>query len=363
MGIFWRRDSATMAELVDRPAHFGRYTLVGRLAVGGMAEVYAAKQASAVGFERLVALKVIHPHLVGERDFVAMFIDEARIAMHLRHSNIVPVLDLAEEGGAYALAMDWVDGVDLGEAIGRLREGQRIFPPELIAYVVAESAKALHHAHTATDHDGQRLEIVHRDVSPANILVSFDGEVKVTDFGIAKAKARITQTRPGVVKGKFAYIAPEAYDGHPVDRRSDVFGLGVVLYELLTGVNPFRASNPAEIIFRVRSGKVIKPRELVPVYEPLEAIALAALALRPEDRPQTADELARALGDALADLAADRGAFVRPTALADRIRMAFPERGLPRLGRPAIPSDHPTEDFAPRTLVMRSRYSFEPGPA
>ena len=206
---------------------FGHFTLGKRLARGGMAEVFLARQRGPEGFDRKVAVKRILPHLAETADFVRMFLSEARLAARLSHPNIVHIYELGQVGGDYFIAMEYVDGVHAGQLIEHART-EPIWP-ELIARIGADAAGALAYAHRLTDADGRPLQLVHRDVSPQNIMVSSDGIVKLVDFGIAKAASKAEETRPGVVKGKYAYMSPEQTVGRALDGRSDVFSLGVVL--------------------------------------------------------------------------------------------------------------------------------------
>ena len=242
-----------------QPIPFGKYLLVERLAQGGMAEVFRAVYQGAAGFEKQVAVKRILPVFDGAKDFVAMFVDEARIASSLTHVNIVQVSDFGELDGSYYLAMELVDGVDLG----RLREaaarrGLRI-PVPIVAYLIAEAARGLAYAHEKRGPDGAPLGIVHRDVSPQNVLVSYAGEVKIADFGIAKATGKLHKTESGAVMGKIRYMSPEQINGEPLDGRSDLFALGVIFWELLVGAPLWTGDNPGAVAEQVKNAKVDPP--------------------------------------------------------------------------------------------------------
>src|SRR3954470_23302056 len=229
----------------------GKYKLVRLIASGGMAEVYLARQAGAAGFEKLVCLKRILPHLARDKQFVEMFLNEARIAARLDHPNIVSIFDLGEANGNYFIAMEFIDGPSLRAAAKRaLERGERLPIPEIVK-IVCMAASGLHHAHDLAGPDGKPLGLVHRDISPDNILVHRNGAAKVVDFGIAKAANSSGATRTGTLKGKVAYMPPEQLRGEPLDRRADVFALGVVLYELLAGKRPWEGDSEVSLIGRI----------------------------------------------------------------------------------------------------------------
>ena len=229
----------------------GKYKLVRLIASGGMAEVYLARQAGAAGFEKLVCLKRILPHLARDRQFVEMFLNEARLAAKLDHPNIVSIYDLGEANGNYFIAMEFIDGPSLRAVAKRAHErGERLPIPEIVK-IVAMAAGGLHYAHDLTDGEGKPLRLVHRDISPDNVLVHRNGAAKVVDFGIAKAANSSGATRTGTLKGKVAYMPPEQLRGDPLDRRADVFALGVVLYELLAGQRPWEGDSEVSLIGRI----------------------------------------------------------------------------------------------------------------
>ena len=257
----------------QQPAKFGKYLLVERIGVGGMAEVFKAKIFGAEGFERLVAIKRILPHLVEDDDFVKMFIDEAKIAVRLQHPNIVTIHDLGKAEGTLYIAMEFVAGKDLRALYDYEKERAGRTPIGIACHVVMKMCEALHHAHFATGPRGEPLQVIHRDVSPQNVLLGFDGEVKVADFGLAKARGRMVQTQAGVVKGKLAYMSPEQLRGEEIDHRVDVFGLGIVLFELLSGERLFLGPSDMETLRRVYEAKVPPMQPLNPEVPPeLEAI-------------------------------------------------------------------------------------------
>jgi serine/threonine-protein kinase len=229
----------------------GKYKLVRLIASGGMAEVYLARQAGAAGFEKLVCLKRILPHLARDKQFVEMFLNEARLAARLDHPNIVSIFDLGEANGNYFIAMEFIDGPSLRAAAKRaLERGERLPIPEIVK-IISMAAAGLHYAHELTDGRGKPLGLVHRDISPDNVLVHRNGATKVVDFGIAKAADSSSSTRIGTLKGKVAYMPPEQLRGDPLDRRTDVFALGVVLYELLAGQRPWAGASDVSLIGRI----------------------------------------------------------------------------------------------------------------
>ena len=229
----------------------GKYKLVRLIASGGMAEVYLARQAGAAGFEKLVCLKRILPHLARDKQFVDMFLNEARLAARLDHPNIVSIFDLGEANGNYFIAMEFIDGPSLRAAAKRaLERGERLPIPEIVK-IVSMAAAGLHYAHDLAGPDGKPLGLVHRDISPDNILVHRNGAAKVVDFGIAKAADSGAFTRTGTLKGKVAYMPPEQLRGDPLDRRADVFALGVVLYEMLAGQRPWSGDSDVSLIGKI----------------------------------------------------------------------------------------------------------------
>ncbi|MEZ4368550.1 MAG: protein kinase [Kofleriaceae bacterium] len=266
------------------------------LAAGGMARIYIAKTGGIAGFERHVVLKLILPERMHDQNAVGMFLDEARLAASLNHHNVAQVFEVGNDGGVHYLAMEYVHGQDLRALLAKAGSVGRRLPIELGLTIVAAAAAGLHHAHERRAPDGSALNIVHRDISPSNIMLGYDGAVKVLDFGIAKAEARNVETQAGMIKGKFAYMSPEQCRGRDVDRRSDVFALGIILYEATTQHRCFRADNDFDTMHRVVTGDVIKPSRVVPGYPPaLEAVVLKALATDPAQRYQTAGLMLEAI--------------------------------------------------------------------
>ncbi|MCC6273072.1 MAG: protein kinase [Deltaproteobacteria bacterium] len=278
------------------PVQFGRYLLVDKIASGGMAEIFRAKLVGVEGFEKNVVIKRIHPFWSERRDFITMLVDEAKLLVHLNHPNIVQVYELGREGETYFIAMEFVEGVDLRQLQNRLKTLGLRMPPEIAAAVCLESLKGLHYAHERSLKERGRLGIVHRDVSPQNILLSFEGEVKVTDFGIAKAMTQTHETQTGVLKGKYAYMSPEQAVGAPLDARSDLFACGIVLYELLFERRLFAGKNDLETLENVRRAQVPWPEaEGQALFPGLRQLLVKALQARPEDRFATAEEFTEAL--------------------------------------------------------------------
>ena len=269
----------------------GRYHISRKIADGGMAEIFLGSQRGVEGFERPVVLKRILASLLADPQFRNQMIDEAHVAMSLNHSNIVSVLDLGHARGRYFLVLELVEGWDLNQVLNRAHAASFALPPELSLYVVAEVCRALGYAHAKT-RDGQPLSIVHRDVSPHNVLVSEQGEVKLTDFGIAKAMGRREHTGHGVIKGMLAFMSPEQASGLAVDARSDLFSLGTVLYVLGTGRRPFDAPTDLEALMRVRHCQFAPPEDVAPDISPEFArITLRAMQAAPADRYQSAEEM------------------------------------------------------------------------
>jgi serine/threonine protein kinase/tetratricopeptide (TPR) repeat protein len=277
------------------PRHLADFELVRRLGAGGMAEVFLAKRRGAEATYKLLVVKRILPQHVSSDSFRAMFAEEARLATRLNHPNIVQVYDFQDAGEAgQLLSMEYVEGPDLGKVMRKARKSDERLPPYVAAYIVSEVARGLHYAHERTDDRGQPLEIVHRDVSPQNILVSFDGAVKVADFGIASAN--VYREEHGVLKGKLGYMSPEQARGEKVDRRSDIFSLGIILHELLSGRQLYIREEGKELLEVVRAGAIEAPSVHARGVPPeLEAIAMRALSRDPDNRFQTARDFASAI--------------------------------------------------------------------
>ena len=335
---------------MGNPVRFGKYLLLERIGVGGMAEVFKAKTFGAEGFERLVAIKRILPHLVEDEDFVNMFIDEAKIAVRLQHPNIVGIHDLGRAEGTIYIAMEFVPGRDVRAVYEFEQKRRGTTPIGVGCYIVMKMCEALHHAHFATGPRGEPLQVIHRDVSPQNVLLSFDGEVKVADFGLAKARGRMVQTQAGVVKGKLAYMSPEQLRGDEIDHRVDVFGLGIVLFELLTGTRLFLGPTDMDTLRRVYEARVPPMRELNPRIHPdLEAIVRRALAKDRDARYSTALEM----HDDLQYFVYAHDCYAGAAALRNYLREVFPdaapppEADLPPFTIPPPARKAPPETFRP----------------
>jgi eukaryotic-like serine/threonine-protein kinase len=279
--------------MLDAGTAVGRYVIQRKLAEGGMAEIYLASAMGAEGFAKEVVIKVVRPFLASDAQFVQMFIAEARLASRLNHANIVQIFDFGKHENTYFLAMEYVRGASLWELRKRCRELGLPFPPTLAAEISAQVARGLHFAHSLSD-SGARVGVVHRDVTPHNILLSFDGAVKLTDFGIAKATT--SHTAPGMLKGKFAYMSPEQARGDRVDPRTDVFALGIVAWELLTGGRLFDGDSDVAVLRAVQESLIAPPTRLNPDVPPeLSDVVMKALSRRPDERYPTAGDLERAL--------------------------------------------------------------------
>lgn len=266
----------------------GRYTLLRRLARGGMAELYLARASGIHGFEKLFVLKLVLPHLSEDRRFVQMFLQEARMAAGLDHPHIAQVTDIGEYNDEPFFVMQYVHGRDLHRVAKTVKAP---LPLDVALTVAAQVAAGLHYVHERRDANGSPLELVHRDVSPANVMIGYAGDLKLVDFGIAKSAAKDNATRTGVIKGKISYLAPEQCRGDRIDRRTDVFALGILTYEMTTGRRLFPGDTDFAIMRKIVDGVFVRPTELNPSYPPaLEAIIVRALATEPEDRyPNAAD--------------------------------------------------------------------------
>lgn len=334
-------------------AQYGRYEILGRLAVGGMAEVFLARESGQHNAVRHVAIKRILPQIADDETFVEMFLDEARLAIQLNHPNVCHIYDFGEEDDSFFIAMEWVNGVAFGKVIRRAREFGLI-PPAVAVKVIGHVAEALHHAHQARDGMGRPMNIVHRDVSPQNIMVRFDGVVKLLDFGIAKNATQTSQTEAGVVKGKFSYMAPEQCLGRPLDARTDIFALGSCLYEALTGRPAFRRASDLETMRAIVHEQPTSIDEFRPHTSPaLLRIVDTAMAKDPKDRFQTAGDMYVALERFLAS----EDEFIRAMHISQYVETLMPGEAAAgplshlQVKEIAVEMSEPTEDSTTGELI------------
>jgi serine/threonine protein kinase len=284
---------------LKKPIQFGKYWLLDRVNVGGMAEVWQAKAFGVEGFERLLAVKRILPNIAEDEEFVTMFIDEAKIAVQLNHANICQIFDLGKVDDSYFIALEFVHGKDVRALYDRckvkapeLSDGSQAMPVAQACFIIMKACEGLDYAHNKRDPQGKEVGLVHRDVSPQNVLISYEGEVKLIDFGIAKAAGKASKTQQGILKGKFGYMSPEQVRGLPLDRRSDIFSLGIVLYELLTGERLFIGESDFSTLEKVRNVEILPPSTYNRrISEELERIVMKALAKDVDDRYQNAIDL------------------------------------------------------------------------
>ena len=306
------------------PTRFGKYQIIERIASGGMAEVFKARLDGIGGFHRTYAIKRILPHLTSNAEFVDLLVDEAKVAGLLSHANIVQILDLGAVDGQYFIAMEYVNGKDLRQILERCAAKNITLPFPHAVYMLIEMLKGLEYAHERTVvRNGKQvpLHIVHRDISPANLLVSYQGEIKLTDFGIAKAIVKGMETQAGVVKGRFDYMAPEQAAGGHVDHRADLFAAGVVFYELLTGRHPFRQAADLKTLDAVRRGEVTPPSRINPDVPPaLDVVVAAALQVDPDRRYASAT----VFKDALNQFFHESGFIFSAATLASFLKGLFP---------------------------------------
>ena len=277
---------------MKNPVKFGKYYLLERISVGGMAEVFKSKSFGEAGFERLVAVKRILPSIAEDQEFIAMFVDEAKLAVQLTHPNIAQIFELGKVGESYFIALEYVAGKDMRAIFERAKKRNETIPVPMACFMVMKLCEGLDYAHNKKDSAGRSLELVHRDVSPQNILVSYDGDVKLIDFGIAKAASKSSKTQAGILKGKFGYMSPEQVRGLQIDRRSDIFAVGICLYELLTTERLFVGESDFSTLEKVRNVEITPPTAYnKKIPEELENIVLKALAKHPEDRYRSAMDL------------------------------------------------------------------------
>jgi serine/threonine protein kinase len=325
--MFGHRDMlfcvAVAGEARPTPRTLGRYELIASIGIGGMAEVHLARQRGPMGFEKLVVVKTIHGHLAAQRDFIEMLLEEARIAALVKHANVVDIYDLGEVDGAYFIAMEYLEGEPLLAILRAGKQGTRLDPLSTTR-LIADCAEGLHAAHELHAMSGQPLSVVHHDVSPGNVMVLYSGEVKLVDFGVAKAENTVEQAGERVLmKGKLSYMAPEKLRGAPGDRRSDVFSLGVVLWEALTLRRLFRADGDKEVARMIVESTVPPPSSVAPgIPTELDAIVQRALAKEPDQRYPTA----KAMAAALEELLRKRGYSGKNDKIGDYMHTAFGDR-------------------------------------
>jgi hypothetical protein len=301
----------------------GKYEILQRLATGGMAEIFLARVVGVLGFDKLVVIKRILPHLAKRTDFIQMFLDEARIATTLAHANIVHTHEVGVHGKSYFIVMEYLAGEDVRTIVRQLARDQKRLPLQHSLQIVSGIAAGLHYAHEKKDRDKRPLDIVHRDVTPQNVIVTYDGAVKLVDFGIAKAANRINETRSGSFKGKVPYMSPEQCRGDALDRRTDVFSLGIMLYEMTLGRRLFLGDTDFQILKQIAEGPIPQPRTVEESYDPrLQAIVLKALERDPARRFQTAREMQVAIEE----LAHELRLRLSPLGLADYMRALFADK-------------------------------------
>ena len=320
-----------VATQLPEPIQFGKYTLFERIGRGGMAEVYKGRIQGPAGFERVFVVKRILPHLSDDASFIKMFVEEAKLSARLNHPNIVHIFELGAVDGEYFISMEYIRGHDLSETMRAIWKALGPPRPELVAYVGREACRGLAYAHNLTDENGRPLGMIHRDVSPSNVMLSYEGAVKMLDFGIAKALSDGTEpTKGGTLKGKYAYMAPEQTEGDNIDNRSDIFAIGIVLHEVLTGRRLFKGQNDVQTIEKVRRCEVPAPSSLNPaVPREFDHILLRALQRDPARRWSNAADMADALDDIV------HSARFQPTHLQQILYDLFPIEGgapVPRSG-------------------------------
>jgi serine/threonine protein kinase len=275
---------------------FGRYETIQEIAKGGMATVYLARAVGVGGFERRVAVKVMHDHIADDPGFITMFLDEARLAARIHHPNVVSTIDVQKTDNNMFLVMEYIEGASLRDVLRLLRKQKKRMPVDITIKVVIDTLQGLHAAHELKDKGGGLLNLVHRDVSPHNVLIGTDGISRITDFGVARAEARLSSTRGGTLKGKIAYMPPEQGRGDDIDRRADVYAAGVVLWEALTGKRLFKADHEGALIAMIMRGTEQSPRSFNPSLPfAISAVCMQALAVDPDDRFDTAADFAEAL--------------------------------------------------------------------
>lgn len=347
----------------------GRYAVYGEIAAGGMATVYIGRLRGPAGFARRVAVKSLHPQLAKDPDFVSMFLDEARLVGHIRHTNVVPVLDVIAVEGELHLVMEYVEGEPLSRVVRALRAAERRMPPPIAVAILIGVLDGLHAAHEARAEDGSLLSIVHRDVSPQNILVGVDGIAKILDFGIAKAVGRMQTTRGDQLKGKLSYMAPEQLSRDPLDRRADVYAAAIVLWELVTGERLFQADDEISTFKMAMEHQVPPPSSLAPgVPAALDSVILRGLSRDRSQRYASAHDMAQALdASGLAATPREVGEFLcalcatslaaRAQRIEDHERQLVPGTASEQAASLALPADVRADAPTRLLSVQASRLS------
>ena len=355
----------------------GRYVLYDEIASGGMATIHLGRMIGQVGFARTVAIKRLHPHFARDPEFVAMFIDEARLAAGIRHPNVVATLDVVALEGDLFLVMEYVEGDSLSHLVKRVQARDQRIPPGVVSGIVSNVLYGLHAAHTAKDERGEALHIVHRDVSPQNVLVGLDGVARVVDFGVAKASRRIMETEAGRIKGKFRYMAPEQVKADKFDHRVDVFAAGIVLWEALTGQGLFVADEPMRTMSKVLDHPIEPPSTLVHgLPSGVDAVVLRALERSPATRYQSAREMAidlenalppavpRLIGEWVDSLVGEtlRQRAARLIELGSESNATAPPLSVPLAPEPAVPPAPPPPILAAAPPVVAEPFAATPAP-
>ena len=305
------------------PDRIGPYQVLERISAGGMAEVYRAKQTGADNFERPVAIKRILPHIARDPNFIAMFQAEAKLAVQLQHGNICQIYQLGRHEDSFYIALEYVDGRDVGAILDLHQKQGKPIPLPQACYIIRRVCEGLDYAHNKKSSQGEPLNIIHRDISPPNLLISYEGEIKLIDFGLAKAVGSSVQTQAGIIKGKLAYMSPEQVRGAALDLRSDVFAVGIVFFELLTARRLFRRDSDLETFDAVRQCRVPRPSEINPdIPKALEEILLTALARDIDKRYQSAG----AMNEAIQDFALSSRNTFRGDQLGEWMRRLFSRR-------------------------------------
>ena len=287
-----------------QPVRFGKYLLLENLATGGMAQLYKAKIIGIQGFEKLIAIKMILPHLAKEKELVSSFIDEAKLAALLNHQNVVQIYDFGSMEDSYFISMEYLFGNDLRSIWNKSKEKNLPLSLEYALYIISRVCSGLAYAHELKDFQGKSLNIIHRDISPQNIFVTHHGDVKILDFGIAKAASQSTVTQYGMIKGKVAYMSPEQASGKPIDQRSDIFSTGIILYELVTNSKMFTGDNTIQILTKVRDAEYVSPQSIASgLHAKVYRILNRALAKEPEQRYQSCREMLVDLEECIVELA------------------------------------------------------------